>query len=391
MLLYNKIWIDHLEVLKAAEKWLNRNLIAAAEHSAIAGKYATPYHESNVFARIGMFLFGLVCVLASAGLYNLMFMSSSFLAIVFQCFFLGALYYGATELMIREKHFYHSGVTDALLYASTFCVCMGIILGINGSDFNFSVDPIVDILCVMPVLCFLAIRFADAFLSLLSFAAVIAVNVLLVLKLETTGQLILPFESMLISWLVYALVKKHSGKNNLRFWKQCLLTIETASLALLYLSGNYLVVRQLSEMLLGVSVPPGGDIAFAPFFYAYTIVVPLAYIVLGLKRKDRPMIWLGILLEASGILCIRYYHSLLPLETALILAGAFLVLLSWVAIRYLRTPKHGIAYDEVPEDAEAMDALSSILISRAAARAVPGNENPFGGGESGGGGAGGKY
>lgn len=169
--------------------------------------------------------------------------------------------------------------------------------------------------------------------------------------------------------------------------------IEILSLSTLYLSGNYLVVRQLSEILLNAEFSPGTDISFAYIFYAYTIAVPLVYIWLGLKSKELILIRTGIILEVAGVLSIRYYYSILPPETALILAGLVLSLTAWFTIRYLKVPRNGITLEDTPESRrEEMEVLSSLVISQATSNLQsPDKPTQFGGGESGGGGAGGGY
>jgi hypothetical protein len=83
----------------------------------------------------------------------------------------------------------------------------------------------------------------------------------------------------------------------------------------------------------------------------------------------------------------------MPLESALIIAGIFLVILARLSMYYLREPRNGITYlEETENDDELMTALGSTVVSHVAGKAIHQEEpGKFGGGQSGGGGAGGGF
>jgi len=392
MLIYNREWIDNIEITKQASGWMKKNLLAKDEYAAISEKYKSEYHTSNFFVRIGMFLFTLVIISSAVSLLNLIILSDLHFGFSFQCIFFAIAYYLAAEHFIKKDHYFRSGVTDALLYSSVFSMSFGIINLISGNSYDFNLDPLIYIACVLPFLIFTSIRFRDAFLTLLAYAAIFYFNVLLVLKTGTTGKLILPFEGMLFSFVAYKVIRNLKRKEEYHYWKNCILVLEIASLVTLYLSGNYLVVRELSIALLSADIAPGSDIPFSYFFYLYTLAVPIIYIWQGLKQKSYVLIRGGVILEAAGILSIRYYYSVLPIETALSLAGIIMIVIAWACIKYLKVPRNGIAMLEDETQDEAFETVGSILVSQAAGKAIQTNSgSPFGGGKSGAGGAGGAF
>ncbi|CAN5598274.1 hypothetical protein BH11BAC1_BH11BAC1_26770 [soil metagenome] len=393
MLIYNKQWIDNLAIQEQSANWLKKDLLTKDEHSGIVLQYSSGYHSSNVFVRAGMFLFTLLIIVSAVGLFNLFALSGNHMGIALQSLFFGGIYYFVTENFVKQRHYLRSGVTDALLYASVISACNGVVFAFSGNNFEFNLDPIIYIAAIIPIFIFTSIRFRDAFLTLLSFSGLFTINVLLVLKTGTFGKLILPFEGMIFSFIIYRICKGWKKREGLHYWRKCISAIEAASLVTLYLSGNYLVVRVLSEMLLGTTTMPGEDIPFAYFFYAFTIVVPLLYVWLGIKKKDYMLIRTGVILMAIGIMSIRYYYSIMSPEIALTVAGIFLVALAWLGISYLRIPRNGITSLEDDDSRnEAFEAIGSVLVSRAAGGTITSKEdNPFGGGSSGGGGAGGEY
>lgn len=392
MLVYHKESYRNLDIQKRAASWLKKNLITKEEYLAIEKAFPTSYHESGTFMRIGMFIFTVIVVVSAATLLN-MFILFSIHYFGIHGIVYGLVFFGAAYFFVTEKKHFRSGVTDGLVYSSAVSFSAGVFFMIAGREYNFDHDPVMYLFSVLPWLVFLSVYFSDAFLAVLCYAGVFTLNALLVLKAGATGRMILPFESMILSFIAFRFFSYQCKREKNYFWRPSLTSLKASGLVTLYLSGNYFVVRQLSEMLPGMQVVPGEDIGLAGFFYAYTIVIPMVYVWLGLKRKDHLFIRLGMILEVAGILGIRYYHSFLPAETALTAAGIFLIVAAWLSIRYLKTPRFGISYEDAdPGDAGAFETVGAVLLSNAAGKVLQQDDSvKFGGGSSGGGGAGGAY
>jgi len=163
--------------------------------------------------------------------------------------------------------------------------------------------------------------------------------------------------------------------------------LRTLALATFYLAGNYLVVREGNAALLG-GYGPSAPPPLAPVFYLFTAVVPLLYLYLGLRRHDRLLLLLGVLAVAFSIFTVRYYHAIMPPEVAATLAGLVLIGLSLAALRYLRTPRHGLT-TAADEAAAPHFNLESLVMAQTAHVPTAPTETgfQFGGGQAGGGGA----
>jgi hypothetical protein len=398
MIIYNKEWLDNFAIDNAAKRWFKRQSITKEEYTGVVNAHPTNYKDSNIFARIGMFIFTLIIAGSAFGLFSLVIFSGSnenslsgVLILYSIVFYIGAEYF------VRTRHHFLSGVVDALLYSSIFCFSFAVVIIISGNRTNFDLDPVFYYISILPLIAFAAWRFADAFLALAAFACFIVINALLVFKIGSTGKMILPFECMGISYLCYFIIQKRKVMENLRYWKNCFDVLEIASLVMFYLSGNYMVIRVLTGALLDRDLQPGEDIGLAPFFYAFTILVPLVYLWLGLKRKSYLFLRLGLLLEVAGILAIKYYHSFMPPETALSLAGITLIIIAYFCLQYLKTPKYGITL-EAGEHSDKHAALANIA-NVAVSQVMTNQPHPqpdqntteFGGGDFGGGGAGADF
>lgn len=388
MIIYNRHWLDNLTIKNESREWMRSGLITAMEFDDLKLKYQTPYNDSNIFIRAGMFVLTIIVISSAAGLYNVMIDIPLLGQLIISTIGL----FASAEYFIQKKYYFRNGVTDALLYTGLSTLCFAIIMLIDKNNLKLNADPLVYLISVSPFFIYAAVRYADAFLALISFFLIIIINALLILKAGMAGKLILPFETMALSYLIYFSIRKLKSAEANRYWEKCLSMTEILSLSLFYLSGNYLVVRELSELLLNAKIPAGADISFAWFFYTFTILTPLIYIWRGLVRKDYILIRTGIILEVIGVISIKYYYSLLPPETAMMLGGFVIIGVAVISIKYLKTPKYGITYESDEIRNESADVLSSLVIAQAASNMHPPESHTrFGGGESGGGGAGGQF
>lgn len=392
MLIYNKIYLDNLRFLRKASEWYDSGLIKKEEYVELKKHYRSPYKSYHLLARLGLFIITPVGLLCMVGMANLILMQARvYDHQTIQYFLWGTLFYIFAEASIKRMEFYQTGVRGALLYSAVCALCWGIISLVSSAPFYCN-DRLIYFSCMLPIIVLAAVRFADSILFVCGFACALCIDALLILKMGTIGKMLLPFESMAFSCLFYYLAGRLKSNYKLHYYKNCITLVETAGIITFYLSGSYAVVRMLTEKLLGVGIDPGSDIRLAFFFYAFTILIPLMYIWLGLKQKNHVFFWAGILLEAGGILGIRYYHALMPPEYALTLGGTVITLLSYFSIRYLRVSRYGITF-KIYKSNDTLKNITNIVSSEVGS----GHHTPktgnvdFGGGNFGGGGAGADY
>ncbi len=130
-------------------------------------------------------------------------------------------------------------------------------------------------------------------------------------------------------------------------------------------------------------------------FWIWTMLVPVAYILLGIRKKSAIFLRLGMVLAAASIATFRNYYHLLPIEAMLTLAGMILLAASYTIIKYLKTPHNGITYAE-PEERSDFDKLNieALIVGQATSHLPTPAQHPtgrFGGGTGGGGGSSGKF
>lgn len=333
-------------------------------------------YSPNIFIQSGLFL--LTCVIITAAYLLLMLMTSfgggeSTMRTTFIIW--GLLSWIGLWIFTQKKLHKHSGVDDALNW-------MGIAyLGLGLTGWNNAMPNDVAAL-VWAGLCGVgALLTADRILSLVSFALLLLTLYYASQNVHEIGMLCMGVFSLLVYWLAV------QGVAQARFpsFKGCLEALTYGALAGLYASLNYYVADTSGY----------GNLHFTWGFAVTTALIPIAYLTFGMVEKNRALLDIGALCLAAAVLTFRYYHHLLPVEAALSLAGAALILTSWGLIRYLREPKHGFTSAKDPDSSgsaiKVLQVAQALAVNQSfGAKPAPDNSSgtEFGGGSFGGGGAG---
>ena len=166
------------------------------------------------------------------------------------------------------------------------------------------------------------------------------------------------------------------------------------SLLLGYASINYFVFRTLSEDLLHADYTKS-DVPFGWIFNILMFLLPIGYVYYALQTKNRTMLYIGGLTFTLSIATFRYYHSIMPAELALILAGSLMFGAVYFIIQKIKTKATGITFIPDRTSNPAMLSTMEALIINSQdmnhAEATQQSDMPFGGGGFSGGGAGGEY
>jgi hypothetical protein len=251
-------------------------------------------------------------------------------------------------------------------------------------------------IALMPFISFAAIRYTDRIITIAAVLCTYVILFLVLIKLGEIAKLIMPFVLMVFSASIYFQTHKIKNKSHLCYWQQCLEVVEYISLIIFYAACNYYVIRESSIFFFDMPLVDGQDIPLAFVFYSLTAAVPLLYMYFGLKQKDKTLLWSGLILVAFSAMTFKYYFSLGHPEISLTVAGVILILVAYVSIKYLKTPKHGITFEEELDENSFLRSNAEALIILEGLTQKPDINNSsenvhFGGGKSGGAGSGGSY
>lgn len=392
MIIYNNIWLANLLIREEAQKARKAEAISIEEQKKIDDKYPVGFYSPNIFIRIGLFILTCIIVSFSIGLLMLMISDTNVIDKWGFSLFVGILTYTSLELMARKSNHFKSGVDDALMWISGGLFLTAFIMLQVDINSAFPYSRVLFFICLLAL--YYALRFTDMLMTAVSLIALIATIFFIWDGLFSWGRATMPFLIMLICLGIYFLSKRSVGKKATIYYTNCLYVAQIISLLVLYLSGNYFVVQTLSvptaEFSSATAAPP---VPFAPFFWAWTILLPFIYIYFGLRKKDVIILRTGLLLVAAAAFTFRNYYHLMPIEGVLSIVGAILLGICYMVMKYLKTPKHGFTYEDLDSD-DFMDKLKveSLIVSETFSGTQPqGNNTRFGGGDFGGGGASGNF
>jgi hypothetical protein len=396
MIIYNKTWLNNLELRNQSEHAHQTECVTDEELKNIKEHYPVGFYTPGIFIRIGLFVLTFIIALFSGGLLSLMFASTRAIEHFGWPMFLGVVCYVALEIIVTGKNHYRSGVDDALLWMSGGLLTGGFIWMIGSQDAYYQHPPYLGISVFVFVLSlYFTLRFADVIMSALSILSFFAMIFFAWKNAGAFGMATMPFVIMLVSAIVYVLALRLNNNLAAQYHKACLMVVQIVSLVTLYVAGNYFVIDRLKNSLNDSTPVVHPSAIWGMFFWGWTILLPFVYIARGILKKDVILLRTGLMIIAFAVFTVRNYYHVLPTELALIMAGIVLLAIVYGLVQYLKTTKHGFTSADT-NSPHLMDhiKIESLIIGESlghtpAAPTEPANR--FGGGDFGGGGSGGGF
>lgn len=383
MIVFNKQLLENTFLLEEAKRLNNDGFVSKEQLGNIKMQLPILKSSNNILIRIGFYILG--CFLFSSmigvfALFTINFNSSHFGGMAFIYTLLGIV---ASEFLAKQQNQFGYGLDDAFIlgFQGFFCATLGL---------TFE-SPMAAFLALGFIGFVACVRYVHTLSILLSLIGITGAICYAVLELKVVNSAFLPFILLILAVLLYTVYAKVSKDKKLYYYKNPILVLQGFSLLLGYFSMNYLVVRELSVALLGVTIAEGQDIPFAFLFYGFTFLIPISYIVSSLYSKDKLMLIIGFLTFGFSIYTIRFYYHILPIEVALLLGGTLLFVVAYLAIRKLKDKETGITFKpargaetDILTNLEALVVATQVDLKPMESQ----SKMPFGGGGFSGGGAG---
>lgn len=376
---YDTDQVHNLAVLRESRQWMEHRFIRKEQFEKIEEAFKSRLYHPNFLIRLILFVATALGLVGVAGLAILMVKDVGSDALRVMAVIYGIVSFVALDNWLIKKDHYKSGVTEAVMFQACICI-LGTV--IDESELTFRVLAFL-------VFAYTAFRYLDWISTLLSVGFFGATLFSLLMKWENTGQAILPFFFMMVFSACYLSLPKIKARPSSSPWHNNLWLIEVASLVIVYLSGNYYVVRELSIEVSGLPLQPGENIPLSSFFYVFTAAVPVLYVAWGIRRYNSTLIRVGALCTILSILTFKYYFSIAPPEVTLTVAGALVIVLAVSLLHYLRVMRYGITRENILGEKWASASLEGFLVSQTMGgnEAKPHDQFEGGGGSFGGGGA----
>jgi len=376
---YDTDQVHRLTVLRESRQWMEHNFLRKEQFEKIEEEFRSRLYHPNFIIRLLLFMATALGLVGVAGLGILMVKGVGNDALRVLAVIYGVFSFIALDNWLIKKDHYKSGVTEAIMFQGCICILGAVI---DESEVTFRILAFL-------VFGYTAFRYLDWISTLLSIGFFAAVLFSLLMEFGNAGQAIMPFFFMITFGACYFSVPRIKALPGASPWRNNLWLLEVVSLVIVYLSGNYYVVREMSIDLSGLPLQTGENIPFAYFFYLFTAVVPIIYVATGIMIRNNTLIRAGALCVILSVLTFKYYFSIAPPEVTLTVAGALVILLAVLLLHYLRVMRHGITRDNILGEKWAGASVEGFIISQTMGgnEARPSNRFEGGGGSFGGGGA----
>lgn len=382
---YNSTELEKKKVLLKAEDLFRSKLLDTKQWQQIRKEYASKLYTPSIFMRVLLFIFSFLGMTTVIGPIGAIFSDMGESGYRVLSFLLGILFlFGTEKLLIKDRHHFHSGITEAGIYSGL----AGIAFGILGSN------PPGLLVCAITgfvLTAFAAIRYLNipALVSAIGFLGWIVFQ--LMTAIGGIAEACMPF----IFMATFATIHWYGTKLRVKLpnviFDDQFVVLKTMTLLVFYLAGNYYVVREMSIRLMGLQLSAGDNIPFAIVFYLFTALVPAGYMYWGIKQKSILLIRIGLLTLALSVLTFTYYFLTGFQMLAATIAGAALLATAWVFYRYLKQMRNGFTREKLLHDQWNSTDLTAIIASQTLGGNKmndPGEDVIFKGGSFGGAGAG---
>ena len=391
MIAYNTEALKKQLILKKVKEFYAKRLLTSLQYQQAKTQYNSGFYTPNVFVIIGLYIFASIGISTGFGIINLF--ASELGDVSYQVIL--ALYGVASiiglEYFIRNTKHYKSGIQQAFLYTA-FGLMMPLVFKLSGDSFHNNNVFIKVSLAYLPLLIAATIRYNDRGVALTLMACLFTVYFLLIMKIGDMAKLIMPFAFMLLSALLYFETKRTKAKEEFLLWDDCLSIFEVVALIVFYAAGNYYVIRESSVQFFDMHLNKGEDIPLAIVFYLFTALAPLVYVYFGLKKKNKTLLWIGLLTIVLAVLTFKYYYGLHHPEYTLTVAGIIAIAIAYFSINYLKTPRYGITFEQGYEEETFLSSnAEALIIAQSFTQATHQKTADLGGGSSGGAGATGEW
>ena len=383
MIVFDKELLENSFLLEDAKRLNSQGFVSQEQLGEIKKQLPVLKSHSNILLRIGFFVLGLLLVSSLTGAISLVTISllDSHAGIVLFIHTLLAI--AVSEFLSREQNQHGYGLEDAFILSFQGFFCASISVGLESPMTAFIALGIIGFIACL--------RYVHTLSLVLSLVGITGAICYAVLGLKLVDSAFLPFILLFLALVLYLVYTKIIKANHFAYYANPLLLLQGFSLLLGYFSMNYLVVRELSESLLGLTIAKEKDIPLAVLFYAFTFLIPVFYIVYSLYDKDRLMLIIGFLTFGFAFYTIRFYYHILPVEVALLLGGMILILVAYLSIRKLRDKEAGITFKAARgSETDILTNLEALVVnSQVDLKPMETNSKmPFEGGGFSGGGAG---
>jgi hypothetical protein len=323
-----------IEVLDEARRWTDAGILSPEQFAAVRERYRPSVKRVNFFLRVLFAVFTGKAAVALVALPVVWVGLGERPAAVLLLFAALLAAHLGDRVLIRERRFYRCGVEEALLgLALAFAAAVPLLLF---DGFGARWPGLLSHLVVLGGAVWLALRYGYA---LAAFAAVVALGALPfhashAWRLYGPGAARVAAAFLLGGTAVLGHLRLARSRGSLpRGYVWCLETVRLASLLGLYLVSNSYLHREHWHFGPHLVDRAPWSLAGDGVCAALTAVLPAGALAMGIRGRDRALLWFGALSAVASIVTLKYFFHLGYLAEELVLAG---LLVGGVALGLIR-------------------------------------------------------
>jgi hypothetical protein len=389
---------ETLRARKLLTDWAGEGFLTRPQYELLEKETVSELRTTNIFLRMVLFLFTLIIVGAAAGLFFVVSRPSDQTAGVFFLIFAGVCY-AAAEAAVSQARLYRYGIEEALAVCAVVFLCAGMQLALfGGSAYSPRPDAVQSLVPAAGAVFSLWIwrRFGLSYLFLAAMIFVLFLPSYWTSSREAQRLIVAAFYATGLAG-----VAATRSRHRFDYLDEAYSLVE----AFLWL-GIYLTINlQLSSLNLSARWWDGTRAAseFArPFYWGTWVAIwclPPIVLARGIRQKDRFVIAVGAIVAILTLVSNKPYLGWLRHTWDPMLLGILLTSLAFFIRRWLaRGPggiRHGFTAARISgKDKQWINIGSTVtgLLSPQAPAPQPSSPDfRFGGGQTGGGGAGGDF
>lgn len=403
MRIYQASSEETLHAGKLLKDWASEAFVTQEQYALLKPQTVSELRTTNIFLRIVLFLFTVIIVGAVGGLFGVTFLKSASdgtLGIFLLLY--AAICYATAEAAASRWRLYRYGIEEALAVCSVACLCLGMQLAfISGRPYSAYPDPV---RCLVPV--------AGAVGSLWiwrRFGLWYAFPAAMIFALFVPDRWTWSHTARhVIVALFYAIGALFVIALRSRQRDESLEHDYPLAEAFLWL-GLYLTLNlQLSPLALRAQwliggITPASEFS-RPFYWTTWVLIwllPPLILTRGIRKRDRFVMAVGTITAVLTFVTNKPYlgwsrHTWDPMLLGIVLAGVALFVRRWL-VHGPGGIRHGFTAARLSGKDKQWMNVSSTMLGLAIPQAITPAPQPrseavrFGGGASGGAGAGGKF
>ncbi|WP_430614090.1 hypothetical protein [Flavobacterium sp. JP2137] len=392
MIAYNKTDLENTLLVEEALNLYDGGFINKEQYRMIESELPPLKKQPRLLLRAGLLLVGLILCASIGGVVSLFAFSLHDAGII--AFVIAAITLVGLEWMVRSKKYFGYGLDDAFLWSFQLATGAGVLIVLEALDYSEQWTIWFWGIGVLVVTSLCALRYLNV-VSLVAacvFATFTAVYWLVEEKVSLASFAMMAFAALL-GLGFYTLRKRTKADVYSALWTWGWYY----SLLLFYLSGNMVIVLNFSlYFYMAEASDMVVSLHYIDYFYWFmTFAVPLSYIALGVKQRDKGSLWLGLFTLAFSLYNLVQLTAFLSGAWWLTLGGLLLFGLTFILVKRLKNKQTGLTFeaDRLADDTDFIHVEALIVAAQLGLKPGASQEAPMkmGGGDFSGGGAGGSF